>query len=105
MPRPGTMRRTNSRAFLAAALMYLIAAAGAQDSAQPASPSQPSQPQSQVPGSQQPPEREGGVFIFRKDVDEVLLHATVTDGKKQMITSLDRAAFSVFEDGKAQRIT
>jgi VWFA-related protein len=45
-----------------------------------------------------------GVFVFRKDVDEVMLHATVVDDKQRIITNLDRAAFTVFEDGKPQSI-
>jgi VWFA-related protein len=45
-----------------------------------------------------------GVFVIRKDVDEVLLHASVIDDKQHMVTSLDRNAFSVFEDGKPQSI-
>jgi VWFA-related protein len=45
-----------------------------------------------------------GVFVFRKDVDEVLLHASVIDDKQHIITTLDRSAFSVFEDGKQQNI-
>jgi len=45
-----------------------------------------------------------GVFVIRKDVDEVLLHATVVDDKQHIITNLDRAAFTIFEDGKPQSI-
>jgi Ca-activated chloride channel homolog len=45
-----------------------------------------------------------GVFVFRKDVDEVLLHASVVDDKQHIVTTLDRGAFTVFEDGKQQNI-
>jgi Ca-activated chloride channel homolog len=45
-----------------------------------------------------------GVFVFRKDVDEVLLHATVVDDRQHIVTSLDKTAFTVFEDGKEQNI-
>jgi Ca-activated chloride channel homolog len=45
-----------------------------------------------------------GVFVFRKDVDEVLLHASVVDDKQHIVTTLDRSAFTVFEDGKPQNI-
>jgi VWFA-related protein len=41
---------------------------------------------------------------MRKDVDEVLLHATVVDDKQHIVTDLDRSAFTVFEDGKPQTI-
>ena len=45
-----------------------------------------------------------GTFVIRKDVDEVLLHATVVDDKQRIVTDLDRTAFAVFEDGKPQTI-
>jgi Ca-activated chloride channel family protein len=45
-----------------------------------------------------------GVFVFKKDVDEVLLHASVIDDKQHIVTNLDRTAFNVFEDGKQQNI-
>jgi Ca-activated chloride channel homolog len=45
-----------------------------------------------------------GVFVFKKDVDEVLLHASVLDEHQRLVTDLDRNAFSVFEDGKPQTI-
>ena len=45
-----------------------------------------------------------GVFVFKKDVDEVMLHATVIDDHQHIITNLDKNAFTVFEDGKPQNI-
>jgi len=45
-----------------------------------------------------------GVFVFKKDVDEVLLHATVIDDKQHLVTNLDKGAFNVSEDGKPQSI-
>src|ERR1700752_560352 len=45
-----------------------------------------------------------GVFVFRKDVDEVMLHASVIGDKQHIVTTLDRNAFTVFEDGKPQNI-
>jgi Ca-activated chloride channel family protein len=44
------------------------------------------------------------VFVIRKDVDEVMLHASVVDDKQHIVTNLDRGAFTVFEDGKQQSI-
>jgi Ca-activated chloride channel homolog len=52
---------------------------------------------------QQSPD-DNGTYVIRKDVDEVLLHATVIDDKQHIVTDLDRSAFSVFEDGKPQNI-
>jgi VWFA-related protein len=43
--------------------------------------------------------------VFKKEVDEVTLHATVVDGSFRPITSLTKNDFTVFEDGKAQKIT
>jgi Ca-activated chloride channel homolog len=62
--------------------------------------STPSQP---ATSPQQPP-NDNGTFVIRKNVDEVLLHATVLDSKQRMVTDLDRNAFTVFEDGKQQTI-
>jgi Ca-activated chloride channel homolog len=45
-----------------------------------------------------------GVFVFKKDVDEVMLHASVIDDKQRLVTNLDRTAFTVYEDGKPQNI-
>jgi VWFA-related protein len=45
------------------------------------------------------------VYIFKKEVDEVTLHATVVDDRNRLITNLDKGDFNVFEDGKQQKIT
>ncbi len=45
-----------------------------------------------------------GVYVFKKDVDEVLLHATVIDDHQHIVTNLERSAFTVLEDGKPQSI-
>ena len=71
---------------------------------------QSSKPAGNEPSSAEPQEKPSapddtqGVFVFRKDVDEVMLHATVVDDKQRIITNLDRNAFTVFEDGKPQNI-
>jgi Ca-activated chloride channel homolog len=46
-----------------------------------------------------------GVFVFRKQVEEVVLHATVVDDKQHIVTSLDKGDFTVYEDGHPQTIT
>jgi Ca-activated chloride channel homolog len=61
-------------------------------------PTPPQQP------SQQPANQDNGTFVIRKDVDEVLLHATVVDDKGHIVTSLNKNDFTVFEDGKPQTI-
>src|SRR5436305_7032334 len=63
----------------------------------------PGQPAAQQ--GQAPEKSEGDVFVFKKQVEEVQLHASVIDDKQHPVTNLDRDAFTVFEDGQPQRIT
>jgi VWFA-related protein len=71
----------------------------------PASPSPSAPPQTQPKKDEQDQHlNDQGVFVFKKDVDEVLLHASVVDDKQHIVTTLDRSAFTVFEDGKPQTI-
>jgi len=49
--------------------------------------------------------KEGDAFVFRKNVEEVRLHATVIDEKQGIITGLDRSAFQIFENGELQKLT
>ena len=81
-----------------------------QDKPAPDKPA-PDKPASDKPASDKPEHdkkdeklNDQGVFVFRKDVDEVLLHASVIDDHQHIVTNLDRGAFSVFEDGKPQNI-
>jgi Ca-activated chloride channel family protein len=62
----------------------------------------PSGPQ---PAAQEPSADDSGVFVFRKQVEEVVLHATVFDAQRNLVPALDKNAFVVFEDGVAQTIT
>jgi len=55
--------------------------------------------------AQNPDSSDNGVFVFRKDVEEVVLHATVVDDKQHIVTSLDKGDFNVYEDGHPQTIT
>jgi VWFA-related protein len=63
---------------------------------------------SREPSQQQPSQQrnteDNGTFVIRKDVDEVLLHATVVDDKERIVTNLSKGDFAVFEDGKPQTI-
>ena len=62
--------------------------------------------QSASPSSGQNPDTsDSGTFVFRKQVEEVVLHATVVDNKQHIVTSLDKGNFSVYEDGHPQTIT
>lgn len=91
------------------------AASSPQDQSKPNT--QADQPKQDAPKSDQPKQdqpkqdkdknldlNDQGVFVFREHVDEVLLHASVIDDKQHIVTTLDRSAFSVFEDGKQQKI-
>lgn len=79
-------------------------AAAPQSDSKPSETSAP--PSSTKPQQAQPDSQtnENGIFVLKKDVDEVLLHATVVDDKQHIVTNLDRTAFTVFEDGKQQNI-
>jgi VWFA-related protein len=60
----------------------------------------------QVPNQGQAPAREdNGVYVFRAQVQEVVLHATVVDEKHRIVTNLARNDFQVFEDGQPQQIS
>jgi VWFA-related protein len=79
-----------------------------QDQEAPAPAPAPNQPGDtvQVPQQGQPPSSSNNdVFVFKKEVDEVTLHATVVDDHFHPITSLNKNDFTVFEDGKPQKIT
>jgi Ca-activated chloride channel family protein len=67
-------------------------------------PENSSREPSQQQPSQQQNTQDNGTFVIRKDVDEVLLHATVVDDKERIVTNLSKSDFAVFEDGKPQTI-
>jgi len=85
-------------------------AASSQDTQQESKPvpAPTSPPAQQNQENQEKPQdknlNDQGIFVFKKDVDEVLLHATVQDDKNHIVTTLDRSAFTVFEDGKPEKI-
>lgn len=79
------------------------AAAGSQEPAKPAE-STPSADSQEKQDKQDEKDSQTGVFVFRKNVDEVMLHATVVDDKQRIVTTLDKSAFTIFEDGKPQNI-
>ena len=119
MPGPDITRPRNERATPILFLFMLVIWAGvhaslpawsqaapSQNPNQPAAsspaPGPPAAPQTQ--DSQKEKVNDQAVFVFRKNVDEVLLHATVIDDRQHIVTNLDRDAFTVFEDGKLQNI-
>lgn len=48
---------------------------------------------------------EDGQFVFKKKVEEVVLRAVVVDPQNHLISNLNRDAFSVYENGKLQKMT
>ncbi|MFZ3266242.1 MAG: VWA domain-containing protein [Terriglobales bacterium] len=56
-------------------------------------------------GAQNPESDDSGTFVFKKEVDEVVLHATVVDNKQHIVTNLGKNNFTVYEDGHPQAIT
>jgi VWFA-related protein len=112
MPGPDITRPKNERAasflfFLRCAIcagtLALLTQLSASQTPQSQSGATPAPPAASTP-RQPSPADENGTYVIRKDVDEVLLHATVVDEKQHIVTDLDRNAFTVFEDGKPQKI-
>jgi len=97
-------------ALIALPQAFATPAAPSQDSGKPAAqvPPQASSKSSDAEqrklDEQEKKLEEQGVFVLKKDVDEVMLHASVIDDKQHIVTNLDRSAFTVFEDGKPQTI-
>jgi VWFA-related protein len=75
----------------------------AQNSSPPTAP--PAPPSTQTPESASPQDDESSGFVFKKEVEEVVLRATVVDDQNHLITGLARDNFEVFEDGKLQGLT
>ena len=47
---------------------------------------------------------DAGQFVFKKKVEEVILHAVVVDQQNDLVSNLPQTEFRVFEDGKPQEI-
>lgn len=55
--------------------------------------------------SSQDPQNDAGQFVFRKKVEEVILHAVVVDQQNDLVSDVPQSEFQVYEDGKPQQIT
>ncbi|MGH9499364.1 MAG: VWA domain-containing protein [Terriglobales bacterium] len=95
------MRLRNDR-WLALLIFFLFLSTAGPTQNTPASPT-PS-PQTAQPKEQAPAE-DNGIFVFKKDVEEVAVHATVVDDKNRMVMNLPKSAFTVQENGHPQTIT
>jgi VWFA-related protein len=49
--------------------------------------------------------KNGDRYVFRSQVNEVTLSATVLDARKHLVTNLDPANFAVYEDNQPQKIS
>lgn len=96
-------RNSKTLLFFAALLFLTTLALGQNPPA--LAPQDPPAASSSSDKGQEPSEKSGDVFVFRKEVDEVTLHATVVDDKNHLVTGLDRTNFTVYEDGKPQKVT
>ena len=97
----------NSKAILfAVSLIWVFLAYGQNAPAPvPQNPPTAARPSDTSDNGQAPSEKSGDVFVFRKEVDEVTLHATVVDEKNHLVVGLEKADFTVYEDGQPQKIT
>ena len=60
--------------------------------------------QQQAPDQNQPPANDNSTFVFKAEVQNVILHATVVDDKNHLVMNLDKNAFTVFENNQPQTI-
>src|SRR5262245_13833629 len=97
------------------ALPVWMRPAGTRAAATPSStPAPKAQPPAAPTGQQAPPAETGdigevrkqdGKFVYRKQVDEVTLQATVMDAKRHLVHDLSSGNFTVYEDSRPQPIT
>jgi Ca-activated chloride channel homolog len=52
-----------------------------------------------------PDANDNGVFVFKAEAREVVLHATVVDDKNHLVMNLDKPDFTVYENDKPQQIS
>ncbi|MGA3087895.1 MAG: VWA domain-containing protein [Terriglobales bacterium] len=93
-------------ATIAGVLVCCLTFASVSSAQSTSPPSAPPDTTSNVtPDATSPQDDESPTFVFKKEVEEVILHATVVDDQNRLITSLDRDKFAVYEDGKLQQLT
>ncbi len=90
-------------AGVAVLVLFLAVSLSAQAPTQGAQPATGSQSAQQQQEGQAPSSDNNGVYVFRKQVEEVQLHATVLDDKHRMVTDLARQDFAVYENGRPRR--
>ena len=99
---PATVSPSNAPATQGSSIGQQSAPAGSvAPQSPPPVPESGDQPAAQEPGAGD----QSGMFVFKKQVEEVVLHATVYDEQQHLVTGLDKGAFTVFENGNLQPIT
>jgi len=83
-------------------LLILATVSSAQSSSAPSTPAPSTSARASDTASQ---DDDAGGFVFKKEVEEVVLHAITTDAQNHLITGLARNNFTVYEDGKPQELT
>ena len=76
-----------------------------QQTTPPTSEAQQQPSPGQAPISPEPGGDSGSMFVFKRQVEEVVLHATVFDDQRRLVSGLDRTALSVLDGGVPQAIT
>ncbi len=71
----------------------------------PAPPEPETQSPSIQPESKASSSEDQGRFVFKKQVQEVVLHATVVDETGRLMTSLSRNDFTIYQNGQPESIT
>jgi Ca-activated chloride channel family protein len=99
------MLRRNNVALLIFFLLTSLFTASSQAQGRPPNQSPAAPGASSRSNAAQEPDTDSGTFVFRKQVEEVVLHATVVDEKQRIVTSLAKGDFNVYEDGHPQTIT
>jgi Ca-activated chloride channel family protein len=102
----GEGRCSGCLAWILRFLLYALTLAG-MSSAQNSSPSSetPAPVVTQAPDDAQSADSPSPGFVFKKEIEEVILHATVVDDQNHLVTGLARNNFAVNEDGKLQELT
>jgi VWFA-related protein len=81
----------------------------AQSDSAPSNPDKPANPpaaaQDQKPSEQEQAPDDNSVFVFKKQVEEVVVHATVVDDSGHLIMNLPKEDFTIFENGQQQTMT
>jgi Ca-activated chloride channel homolog len=94
---------------LYAAVLLVVAFSLASSAQNPAPPAAPPTTATPAPDTTSPhdaaPQDDDNGFVFKKEIEEVILHATVVDDQNRLITGLARNNFAVYEDDKLQEVT